>query len=103
MGMSEMEFQKSRAILEDPNVFIGDTGATSDSTFSKVGFKNVRKATDVDTIVDASKNKISGSVVGDMPSIVCNKHGQEMGAVNVQDVVYSLKNDFQPIHHHEEI
>ena len=94
MGMNEMEFNNSRSILEDPNVFIGDTGATSDSMFSKLGLKNVRKATEEDTIVDASKNKITGSVVGDMPSIICNKHGQELRGVNIQDVVYSPKNGF---------
>ena len=54
----------------------------------------MRKATEYDTILDASKNKISGSVVGDMPSIICNKHGQELGGVNIQDVVYSPKNGF---------
>ena len=94
MGMDEMEFENSRNILSDPNVFIGGTGATSDSTFSKLGFKNTRKASEDDTIVDASKNKIAGDVVGDMPSVVCNKYGQELEAVNVQDVVYSPKNRF---------
>ena len=86
--------ENSRNILADPNVFIGDIGATSDSTFSKLEFKNTRKASGDDTIVDASKNKIAGDVVGDMPSVVCNKYGQELEAVNVQDVFYSPKNGF---------
>ena len=54
----------------------------------------MRRATESNEIVDASKNKITGSVVGYMPSIICNKHGQQLGYVNIQDVVYSPKNGF---------
>ena len=94
MRMNDMEFNNSRSILEDPNVFTGATGATSDSTFSKLGFENLLKATENDTIVDTSLNKISGSVVGYIPSIIFNKHGQKLVSVNIQDVVYSPKNEF---------
>ena len=94
MVMNEMEFNNLRSILEDPNVFIGDTGASSYSTFSKLVFKNVRKATENDTTVDASNNNIKGSVVVDMPRIIFNKHRQELGGVNIKYVVYSPKNGF---------
>eukprot|EP00957_Ditylum_brightwellii_P140112 10676410-Ditylum_brightwellii.AAC.1 len=56
------------SILKDPNVFIGDTGATCDTTFSDLGFINVTQADEKDNIVNASGNAIEGKVVGDMPS-----------------------------------
>eukprot|EP00957_Ditylum_brightwellii_P011413 862918-Ditylum_brightwellii.AAC.1 len=44
MGMASSEkvaFAINSNILKDPNIFIGDTGATCDSTFSKTGLTNV--------------------------------------------------------------
>ena len=38
-----MEFRASAELLRDPNVFIGDTGASSDTTMSEIGFKNSSK------------------------------------------------------------
>eukprot|EP00957_Ditylum_brightwellii_P143005 10896229-Ditylum_brightwellii.AAC.1 len=64
-----MEFTGSNNILKDPNVFIGDTGATSDTTFLDLGLINVCPAGKGDSIVDASGNGIEGEIVGDMPSI----------------------------------
>ena len=52
------------------------------------------KETEDDTIVNASNNKITGSVVEYMSIIICNKHSQELGGVNIQDVMYSAKNGF---------
>eukprot|EP00957_Ditylum_brightwellii_P041493 3141939-Ditylum_brightwellii.AAC.1 len=75
-----MAFTGNSSILKDPNVFIGDTGATCDTTFSDLGFVNVTQAGEKDNIVDASGNNIEGRVVGDMPSTVCDRHGQEQCA-----------------------
>eukprot|EP00957_Ditylum_brightwellii_P027925 2109651-Ditylum_brightwellii.AAC.1 len=76
--MSEkIAFASNSNILKDPNVFIGDTGATCDSTFSEIGFTNKQQAGKLDNIVDVTGNGIKGNVVRDMPSIVCGKNGQE--------------------------
>eukprot|EP00957_Ditylum_brightwellii_P051246 3885440-Ditylum_brightwellii.AAC.1 len=40
---AQLTFKNNAKILEDPNVFIGDTGATTDTTSSQFGFKNIRK------------------------------------------------------------
>eukprot|EP00957_Ditylum_brightwellii_P044066 3343865-Ditylum_brightwellii.AAC.1 len=41
MGAKDkMAFTSNSSILKDPNVFIGDTGATCDTTFSDLGFVN---------------------------------------------------------------
>ena len=73
-----MMFPRTASILKDPNVFIGDTGATSDTTNSRYGFTNIKKATKGDNIVDASGRDIAGSMVGDLKVTVCNKNGQEL-------------------------
>eukprot|EP00957_Ditylum_brightwellii_P176626 13452896-Ditylum_brightwellii.AAC.1 len=64
-----MAFTSSSNTLKDPNVFIGDTGATCDSTFSEIVLTNKQQTGKLDNIVDASGNGIKGNVVGDMPSI----------------------------------
>eukprot|EP00957_Ditylum_brightwellii_P064283 4878346-Ditylum_brightwellii.AAC.1 len=72
-----MEFTSNSKILEDPNVIIGDTGASSDTTNSKLGFRNIREAKKEDSIIDASENNVKGSIVGDISGTVCSKDGQE--------------------------
>eukprot|EP00957_Ditylum_brightwellii_P036861 2791456-Ditylum_brightwellii.AAC.1 len=66
MGKGAYTFAANAKILNDPNLFIGDTSATSNTTNSKYGFVNVRKATSDNSIVDASGNGISGNIVGDI-------------------------------------
>eukprot|EP00957_Ditylum_brightwellii_P087679 6676569-Ditylum_brightwellii.AAC.1 len=41
---AKFAFTNNAKILHDLNVFIGDTGATTDTTNSQFGFKNTRKA-----------------------------------------------------------
>eukprot|EP00957_Ditylum_brightwellii_P055865 4233105-Ditylum_brightwellii.AAC.1 len=81
-------FAANTKILNDPNVFIGYTGTTSDTTNSKYGFVNVKKATSDDSIVDTSGNSISGNIVGDIKGTVCDKSGQEVATVTIKDVVH---------------
>eukprot|EP00957_Ditylum_brightwellii_P203027 15332909-Ditylum_brightwellii.AAC.1 len=83
-----MVFANNSNILKDPIVFIGDTGATCDSTFSKIGLTNKQQAGKLDNIVDLSGNGIKGNVVGDMPSIVCNKNGQEKLDVIIKGIMH---------------
>eukprot|EP00957_Ditylum_brightwellii_P191901 14608433-Ditylum_brightwellii.AAC.1 len=66
MGKGTYIFAANSKILNDSNIFIGDTGATSKTTNSKYDFVNVRKASSDDSIVNASGNGISGNIVGDI-------------------------------------
>ena len=83
-----MMFPKTASILKDANVFIDDTGATSDTTNSKYGFVNVKQATKADNIVDASGRDISGSAVGNVKATMCDKNGQELHPITIKDVVH---------------
>eukprot|EP00957_Ditylum_brightwellii_P165664 12611747-Ditylum_brightwellii.AAC.1 len=88
MGKGTYTFAANAKIFNDSNVFIGDTGATSNATNSKYGFVNVRKATSHDTIIDVSDNGISGNIVGDIKGTVLDKSGQEATTVTIKDVVH---------------
>jgi hypothetical protein len=59
-------------IPNDPNIFIADTGATSDSSPSLIGFKNIHKATEEDNIMDASGNSVIGEKIGDLSGMACD-------------------------------
>ena len=94
MAMNRMEFRASAKILEDPNLFIGDTGASSDTTFSDLGFKNKRSSGEEDDVTDASGNGIRGESVGDVSGIFCDKFGEEQGRAKIQEMVYSSDAEF---------
>ena len=56
MAVNDMKFQASADILEDPNVFIGDTGASRDTTVLDLGFKNRRSVGMNESVTDTSRN-----------------------------------------------
>ena len=57
-------FSTEDTILNDPNVFIADSGATSDTTPYDLGFQDTKEADGRDAITDASGNLVSGKKVG---------------------------------------
>ena len=75
MTMSKMEFIATANILSDPNVLIGDTGASSETTALDLGFRNVRPATASDNKVDVSGSNLVGQTTGDMAGVFCDKYG----------------------------
>lgn len=89
MSMNRMEFNATAKLLEDPNVFIGDTGASSDTTASRIGFKNTKPGNEQDDIVDASGNGLKGTVVGDVSGTFCNKNGEELCDATIKEMVYT--------------
>ena len=94
MSMDKMEFKATAKLLEDPNVFIGDTGASSDTTASELGFRNRRAASMADRITDASGNDLSGKTVGDVSGSFCDKYGNEKCDVIIKEMVYSPSAEF---------
>eukprot|EP00957_Ditylum_brightwellii_P046754 3548528-Ditylum_brightwellii.AAC.1 len=74
MGKSKTHtFVSSANVLNNSNIFVGDTGATSDTTNLKCGCFDVKKATKTNSIVDASGHDLAGSVVGDIKGTICTK------------------------------
>ena len=84
-----LEMDATAKLLEDPNVFIGDTGASSDTTSSDLGFRNARKASRSDSITDASGHDLSGKTVGDVSGHVCDKFGSEINYATIKEMVHT--------------
>ena len=70
-------------------MFIGDTGASRNTTSSKIGFINTRPGNSRDNIVDASRNNLSGKLVGDVSGTFCNKNGVELYDATIQEMVHT--------------
>ena len=91
---NKSKFNNKSYILKNPNLFIGDTGATSDSTFSHVILVNMLTAGKEDEIIDVSDNKIQGRILGNMPSVICDNKGKGIDTAIVKYLVYSPKVGF---------
>jgi len=88
----QLPFPKSFEILKDPNIWIADTGATHHSTFCKAGGTNKRE-TEVAAIGATGKAK-KPELQMDIPSVVCDKYGNELSEINMTDVSCNQENNF---------
>jgi Arginine methyltransferase-interacting protein, contains RING Zn-finger len=76
-------------LLKDPEIWIGDSGASRHSTFSPIGFYNRRSGDEDDRITVGNGETINPDAIGDLKVTVCNKHGVKMSDAVIQDVIYS--------------
>ena len=84
--LNAITFPKLPNILKDPNVWIGDTGATVHMTPYEDGLTNLREATKDDGVTMGNNVTESTSKVGDMKAVMCNQHGQLGEAVIMKNV-----------------
>jgi hypothetical protein len=88
-----MTFNPTVELLRDPNIWIADTGASCDSTFSISGLSNL-----VDD--DGGKMKYANGSVssaekrGDLSGMIYNKHGQEVQSVLMKNVKYTPDQEY---------
>ena len=67
-------------------MWIADTAATVHSTPCTIGLKNVRQATQCEAITMGNGAKEQASMVGDLPGMLCDKHGNQIGRGVLQQV-----------------
>jgi len=79
-------FTNEQSLLNDPNVWIADSAATVHNTPHLQGMKNVRDATKNDRITMGNGANEKAVRIGDVPGIVCNKHGNQVGRAVIRDV-----------------
>ena len=94
MTVHGIQFKATTKLLEDQNILIGDTGASSNTTGSRLGFRHVQGASARDNIVDASGNDMNSEIIGDVSGTFCNKCGQELMDATIKDMVYSPNSKF---------
>ena len=87
-------FSTNDSILDDPNVFIADTGATSDTTPYDIGFKESEEASAKDAITDASGNIVPGNKIGKLHGKICDKFGMEKGEATISGIMYTPNSRF---------
>jgi hypothetical protein len=84
--LSGITFPSSQVLLDDPNVWIGDTAATVHMTSHKQGFINLHEATEDDTVTMGNKQVEEATWIGDLPGTICDKHGNSVGRSVLKEV-----------------
>ena len=67
MAVRNTEFPDSMKLLNDPNIWIAETGTTVDNTYHTHGVVETRKGDGNDGITDASGKNTKSSVIGNIP------------------------------------
>ena len=95
MTVNDLTFGATDALLADPNVWIADSGATSDTMAHEVGFSNKKTASAIDNITDASGNNVSGETVGDLKGInYLRQARRELKSATMKDLVHIPSSSF---------
>ena len=95
MNKNDLTFAATDSLLADPNVWIADSSATSDTTAHEIGMTNKTMASEQDTITDDSRNNVSGKTVGDLKEIIYNKQGKELHDATIKELVYVPGSSFK--------
>ena len=85
-----LEFPDNFALLKDKDIWIGDTGASSHSTFSNEGLILLQTVNDGDRITVGNGQVMKPDQVGKLPIVMCNKRGESIGQATMTVVVYCL-------------
>ena len=88
----EIAIAGSLEILSDPEMWICDTGASNHSTFSKLGNSAERPSDTQSQGISGPARKSESEV--DLPSIVCNRFGNELTEVTLTEVSYKGDSNF---------
>jgi hypothetical protein len=86
--LAGLTFPKDINLLQDPDIFIVDTGLTCHSTKCNNGLTNLHKADQNHTMTMANGTKELSTKVRDLKGVICNKEGQEVSLAIMKDVTY---------------
>ena len=81
--MKAMTVPNTFSMINNPNIFIGDSGASTHSTQYGQELVNIHKGNDNDLVM-----VMKASVFGNLPGTVCNKYGEVIRKGIMQDVTY---------------
>ena len=84
--LSGIEFPPDLHLLRDPNIWIADTGATQHVTSHAEGMINLVKPVDPVGLVMANDTTETPSLIGELPGLCYDKHGQEVGPARLTGV-----------------
>jgi hypothetical protein len=81
-----MSIPADQQILNDPNVWIGDAGATVHMTPCKNGIANIRKGSKNDAVTVGNKQVEEATLIADIPGQVCNKNRSQLNRTTMKYV-----------------
>ena len=85
----DYSFVRDLSILQDPNVWVGDTGASCNSTGYDYGMYDIKKATNGEGIMMGNAQRERTIQTGSISGTVCNKYGKELYHAKIDDVSYT--------------
>jgi hypothetical protein len=96
-SITEMQFPNQHSLLKDPDIWIGDSAASTHSTGNYQGMYNLKDKSYVAGIrgIDGNTHKIDST--GDLQGTFHGKLGTAVATVCLQDVSYSPANAFNLI------
>jgi hypothetical protein len=84
----DVSFPKTVELLNDPNVFIADSGSSDHSTGHKIGIK-VEADKDLDVpFIQPNGIEVLPSSRGHLPVTLCDKHGNALQDLTIADIKY---------------
>jgi hypothetical protein len=75
-------------LLDNPNVWIGDTGASVHMTLHRSGMHDVKKARQVDAITMGNGKSEEAAVIGNIEGRLCDKNGNVLNYAKISDVTH---------------
>jgi hypothetical protein len=89
-----MEFPKNQKFRDNPNMWIGDTGACVHMTPHRGGMHHVKKAEQVDAItMDRGKSE-DAAVIRNIDGRLCDKNGNVLNDAKISDVTHLPKGKY---------
>ena len=86
--MKEMSVSNTVSMLNNPNIFIGDSGASTHNTHFVGGIINIKRGYTNDSVMVGNGNVMTANIVGDLPGMICNRYGDEMSKGLIQEVTH---------------
>ena len=86
VAMSSMTFPAKLGLLDDPNVWIADTGATVHSTPHAAGMVDIKKASGMDSVTMGNGASVNATIIGNINGTICDKFGNEVCVSQMRDV-----------------
>src|SRR5687768_12990192 len=76
----------SMSILQDPNIWIADTGTSVDSTRMSEGCVNMHMTDGKNGVTGQDGNTLTIIATADLPGTVCDKSGNQLTRVSMKGV-----------------
>ena len=94
LGAAVMGFPRTLALLNHPNVFVADSGASVDSTPHKAGLENQRPAAHGDNVTVGNGALTEAKTIGTLRGTVCTNQGERLYPAALPNVKYIPANKF---------